>query len=295
MRIVRRSGMWALVAAAMLAAGPVHAGNNPNGIVFRAVGFAAGEAEISGGQIKCKIPDIEGAIRDGAFAYGLWNTYGVQSLAFPDVNSPFGNPCGGWLQLQNNLFGQAIAVERVEFRFAIPGAGRLRQFVPTRHRFPIACRDFRSATLFTGGVLNPANSSDSNSVSGAPNVAFLQMVPMVTPQLLACLRTVYAGISTDMLVSLPLVIRATAVGRSDAGEVYRSNTARYTLTLRHTCSNGRVDDGEECDPSAPDTCSGICDGTTCSLPVGRACTVDSDCLQGTCVTPDDPSECICVY
>jgi len=296
MRIVRRTGMWALVAAVVLAAGSVHAGNNPNGVVFRAVGFAGGEAEISGGQIKCKIPDIDGAIRDGAFSFGLWNTYGFQSLFFPDVNQPFGNPCGGYLQLQSNLFGQAISVERVEFRFAIPGAGRLRQFVPTRHRFPIACRDFRTATLFTGAVLNPANSTEINSSSGAANVAFLQMVPMVTPQLLQCLQSTYAGISTDMFVSLPLVIRATAVGRADSGEIYRSNTARYTLTLRHTCGNGRVDDGEECDPTSTiDTCSGICSLGTCSVPVGRSCTTNADCLQGTCVAPDDRSECLCAY
>ena len=294
MRIVRRTGMWALFAAAMLAAGPVHA-SNPNGVVFRAVGFAAGEAEISGGQIKCKIPDTEGNIRDGAFQFGLWNTYGFQSISFPDVNQPFANPCGGYLQLQNNLFGQAIAVERVEFRFAIPGAGRLRQFVPTRRRFPIACRDFRSATLFTGAVLNPANSTNTSSSSGEPNVAFLQMIPMVTPQLFHCLRSVYAGISTDMFVSLPLVIKATAIGRADSGEVYRSNTARYTLTLRHTCGNARVDDGEECDPMAPDTCSGICVAGSCTLPQGTLCAVDSDCLQGTCISPDDPSECICTY
>ena len=296
MRIVRRTGMWALVAAAMLAAGQVHASNNPNGIVFRAVGFAAGEAEISGGQIKCKIPDVEGAIRDGAFQFGLWNTYGFQSLSFPDVNQPFANPCGGWLQMQSNLLDQAIAVERVDFRFAIPGAGRLRQFVPTRRRFPIACRDFRSSTIFVGAVLNPANSSQSVSSSGAPNVAFMQMVPMVTPQLLSCLRSVYAGISTDMLVSLPLVVKATAVGRADSGEVYRSNTARYTLTLRHTCSNGRVDDGEDCDPNGPhDTCDGRCVSGACTLPNGALCAVDGDCLQGTCVAPDDPSECTCTY
>jgi hypothetical protein len=197
--------------------------------------------------------------------------------------------------VQSNLFNQAIVVERVEFRFAIPGAGRLRQFVPTRRRFPIACRDFRAATLFSSAVLNPANSSDIVSSSGAPNVAFMQMIPMVSPQLLHCLRSVYAGISTDMLVSLPLVIKATAVGRADSGEVYRSNTARYTLTLRHTCGNARTDDGEECDPAAPDTCSGICVAGVCTIPVGASCNVNADCLQGTCVAPDDPSECICTY
>src|SRR4029453_14578937 len=97
----------------------------------------------------------------------------------------------------------------------------------------------------------PASSTDTNSSSGQANVAFLQLIPMVSPQLLHCLRSVYAGIYTDMFVSPPLVIRATAVGRADSGDVYRSNTARYTLTLRHTCGNGRVDDGEECDPIAP--------------------------------------------
>ena len=99
----------------------------------------------------------------------------------------------------------------------------------------------------------------------------------------------------DTLVSLPLVIRAVATARADSGEVYRSNTARYTLTLRHTCGNGRIDDGEQCDPNAPDACSGFCNLGSCTLPVGRACTTDADCLTGTCIAPDDPSECICTY
>lgn len=294
MRIVGRTGLWALVAAVTLAAGPVEAGNNPNGIVFRAVGFAAGEAEISGGQIKCEIPDIQGAIRDGAFSYGLWNTYGVETLGFPDVNHPFANPCGGWIQLQSNLLDQSIALDRVELRFAIAGAGRFRQFVPTRRRFPIACRDFRSATIFGGMVLSPANGMNTNSSSGAPNVGFLQLVPMVSPQLIHCLREQYAGLSTDLFVSLPLIIRATAVARADSGEVYRANTIRYTLTLRHTCGNGRVDDGEFCDPNAPNACAGICEGGKCSQSESLACNDTSDCI-GVCTAQDDPAECGCSY
>jgi hypothetical protein len=278
-----------------MAAGIVHAGNNPNGIVFRAVGYSRGEAEISGGQIKCEIPDIQGAIRDTAFSFGLWNTFGVQSLFFPDINHPFGDPCGGWLQLQSNLQDQGLSLEKVEFRYTIPGAGRFRQFVPTRNKFPIACRDFRTATLFVGAVMNPVNSMNSNSSSGAPNVAFVQTLPMVSPQLLSCLRDQYAGLSTDLFDSLPLVIRATAVARSDAGEVYRANTTRYTLTLRHTCGNARVDDGEQCDPNAPNTCAGYCNAGTCTLPQGKGCTTDAECARGTCVAPDDPSECICVF
>ena len=296
MRIVRRTGMWVLVAAVMLAAGAVQAGNNPNGIVFRAVGFAAGEAEISGSQIKCQIPDIQGAIREGLFSFGLWNTYGAQSLFYPDVNNPLGNPCGGWLQLQSSLLEQGIALEKVELRFAIPGAGRFRQFVPTRNRFPIACRDFRSATLFVGGVLGPSNGMIPGSGSGAPNVVFVQLLPMVTPQLLSCLREQYAGLSTDLFVSLPLDIKTTAVGRSDAGVIYRSNTIRYNLTLRHTCGNGRIDDGELCDPNSSfDSCNGYCNAGTCTLPLGKGCTTDAECAHGTCVAPDDPSECICIF
>lgn len=296
MRIVRRTGMWALVAAALLAAGAVHAGSNPNGVVFRAVGWAAGEAEISGGQIKCEIPDIQGAIREGNFSFGLWNTYGLESLFFPDVNNPLGNPCGGWLQLQSNLVDQGLQLEQVNFRFAIAGAGRFRQFVPTRKRFPIACRDFRNATLFAGATMNPVNSMDANSSSGAPNVAFVQMLPMVSPQLLQCLRDQYAGLSTDTFVSLTLIIKATAVARSDSGQTYNSNVLRYTLTLRHTCGNGRIDDGELCDPNSTiDACSGYCNAGVCTVPQGRGCTTDAECAQGTCVAPDDPAECNCTY
>jgi len=293
MRIVRRTGMWVLVAAAILAAGPVRA-SNPNGIVFRAVGWFAGESEISGGQIKCEIPDTTSAISEGAFSFGLWSTYGVPSLFYPDVNHPFANPCGGWLQLQSNLVDQGIIVERVNLSYAIPGAGRFRQFVPTRKRFPIACRDFRKATLFLGNRLNPSNGTTGSSSSGEPNVAFIQMLPLVSPQLLQCLRDQYAGLSTDLFVSLPLVIKATAVGRADSGETYNSNTLRYTLTLRHTCGNGRVDDGETCDPNAPNTCVGACKDNFCTQSTSLACSTDADCV-GTCVAPDDPSECICVY
>jgi len=296
MRIVGRTGMWALVAAVMLAAGSVHAGSNPNGIVFRAVGFAGGEAEISGGQIKCEIPDIQSAIREGNFSYGLWNTYGFESLFFPDTSNPFGNPCGGWIQLQSNLVDQGLQLEKVELRFAIAGAGRFRQFVPTRRRFPIACRDFRNYTLFAGATMNPVNSMTPNSSSGAPNVAFVQMLPMVSPQLLGCLRDQYAGLSTDLFVSLPLIVKAKAVARADSGEVYNSNTIRYTLTLRHTCGNGRIDDGEFCDPNSTiDACSGYCNAGVCTLPLGRGCVTDAECSQGTCVAPDDPAECSCTY
>ena len=103
----------------------------------------------------------------------------------------------------------------------------------------------------------------------------------------------------------PILIRYRTAARGDWRELRQmllastpgdTNTIRYTLTLRHTCGNGRIDDGEQCDPNSTiDTCSGYCNAGTCTLPAGRGCTTDADCSQGTCITPDDPSECACTF
>jgi hypothetical protein len=161
----------------------------------------------------------------------------------------------------------------------------------------------RKDTLYVGTRLNGSASTQETSGSGAPNVAFLQMLPVVSPQLLSCLRSQYAPLSTDVYTSLPLVVRAVAVGVSDAGDTFKSNPVSYTLTLRHTCGNGRIDDGEFCDPTAPSTCFGICEGLdptdpnstgNCSQSDELACRSDSDCL-GTCLGQGNPTECVCVY
>ncbi len=96
------------------------------------------------------------------------------------------------------------------------------------------------------------------------------------------------------------MIRATVFGTSDTGDTFRANPISYTLNLRHSCGNGRIDDGEQCDPNAPTTCLGFCvisQGATnglCSNNKNHFCLVDTDC-QGICLPPNDPSECICVY
>jgi hypothetical protein len=295
MRMLGHGAVVGMVLAGLLAVAPASADNNLNGLSFRAVGWVKGRAEIGEDQITCEIPTVSTSIVDGAFSMGLWNTFGIGTLYFPDPNHPFGNPCGGWIQLQNNLFDQGIQVTHVDLRYRIQGARRFRQFVPSFRKFPIACRELRREKIFLGTRINPANSNDDGP-SGAPNVAFVEMLPMVTPQLFHCLRDQYAQLSTQIYVSLSLVIRARVYGVSDAGDNFVTNPILYNLTLRHTCGNGRIDDGESCDPSATaDACgSAICDSGFCSLNPGRACTIDADC-SGVCLPSNDPMECSCVF
>jgi hypothetical protein len=288
-----RGTMAAALLAMVLTVRTAGADNNPNGVAFRTVGWFKGKSDVSAGTITCDIPNISNAIVDGSFVIGLWNTFGFHNFYFPDPNHPFLNPCGGWLQLQNNLSTQAIAISQIQLHYKISGAKQFRQFVPTKNGFPIACRQLQKQTLFVGAVVNPA-SSEVSSTSGAPNTVFIQLLPMVSPQLFTCLRSQYAALPTDLFASLPLLIRAQAVGTSDSGSTYRANPVTYALTLRHTCGNGRLDDGEECDASAPgNTCIESCNAGACATS-GNPCTTDRDCL-GTCLPPNDPSECSCAF
>jgi hypothetical protein len=295
MRIMTRGILTtALVLAIVLGARVAAADNNPNGQSFRAAGWFKGMAEITDTEIKCEIPTLSSAIADGLFAMGIWNTFGRPNLYFPDPNGPFSNPCGGWIQLQNNLIGQSILLDHVNLAFKIPHAGRFRQFVPVRNGFPVACKGLRRDQVFASTLLNPIDSTQDVSGSGAPNVAFVQILPMVSTEMFNCLRAQYAPLPTDLFSSLPLVIRATAVGISDSGDTFKSNSISYTLNLRHTCGNGRLDDLEMCDPTTPfNSCFEECLAGACAT-TGRACTSSQDC-PGTCLTGNSPSECSCIF
>lgn len=293
MRKTGRGSILIGILASMFTAGVVHASGD-QALVFRAVGFYQGEADISEGSITCEIPNVQNAFVDNGYSMGLWNSFGTPTLSFPDQNNPFGDPCGGWIQLRNNMTLNGINLERVEIKMRIPGAGRFSNLVPTRKGFPLACKQFSKVKFFTGARLDPIDSEITGSNSGAPNVAFVQMIPMVSPQLIQCLRSQYTPLPTDVLSSVPLVISAKAVGRADDGSTYRTNTIRYTLTLRHVCGNGRLDDGEECDPNAPNTCFlGLCQDGECG-DSGFPCFSDADCI-GTCSEAGDPFECNCVF
>jgi hypothetical protein len=299
-----QAGRWVVAAVLLTATCGVEVAsagsNNPNGAAFRAVGWVRGRSTVSAGVITCEVPTISSAIFEGFFAIGMWNTYGAQTLFYPDPNQPFANPCGGWMQLQNNLVDQAVVVEELRLKFSIRGANRFRSRVATRNAFPVACRRFRRETLFNGIRLDPINAVSSSSISGAPNVGFVQILPMVSPQLVHCLRDQYAALPTSLFASLPLVITATAIGTSDSGDRFVANPIRYTLNLRHTCGNGRIDDGEQCDPQAPTSCVGFCkiqQGQTvgeCSNDPLRGCRVDQECV-GVCYDSNQPTECVCVY
>jgi len=294
MRMMRLGGILGGLAT-ILVAGTVLA-DSTDALVFRQVGWWRGKADITSSEIKCEIPTVTTAIADGAFTTGLWNTFGEQTLFFPDPNGIFQNPCGGYLQFQNFLFDQFLSVERIRLKYRIAGAKRFRAFVPTRGGLPASCFQFRHATVFTGSLIPPANSVDHPvSGSGQDNAVFLQINPIVSPQLLYCLRTAYAPLAADpnLFQSLPLVITAQASARSDAGKNYKSNETSYHLTLRHTCGNGRVDDGEFCDPnSIVNTCFGLCQSGICSNN-SAPCTTPADCA-GTCIAAGDPMECNCL-
>lgn len=296
MKMERRTAVRRLALVAVLTLGVTAARAGDDGLVLHANGWYQGKSDISDQQIKCEVPTVTSAISDGAHAMGIWNTYGVQTLFFPDTSNGFANPCGGWLQLQNNSLYEGLTLDVVKLKMRIQGARRWRQLVPTRAGLPSACAAMRRTPLFAGLRLDPYQ-SPPHSNSGSSNVVFFQAVPMVRTELIHCLRSQYNDLDTAVFTDFPLVIEATAYATSDSGSRYRSNTVRYTLNLRHTCGNGRADDGEECDPGNTDTAicnGGICKDGECSLAKGVPCADASDCV-GSCLARGGVNECTCAY
>jgi hypothetical protein len=283
-------GIGAALAAVLLAGSAATARAGVDGLSFRAAGFF--EAE-SAGTGQCEVPGIESGILMTSDTLGLWNTFGIPTIMYPP------SVCGSWMQVQNVMTAQGITVQHVDIRMRIAGAGRYRQFVPTRRGFPTACRSLRRMKVFAGAHLFPLGTDPGfgNTGSGAPHVAFLNIFPLVSSQVIHCLREQYTSLPSDLYVSFPLVVRAVATGITDSGDTVKTQPISFTLTLRHLCGNGRIDDGESCDPNAPNNCfAGICDTETSSCASNQdvPCTTDADC-QGSCIAQEDPMQCNCIY
>jgi len=283
----RLRSLVAVVLTATSLAAPAYGSND--GLSFRAMGFYKGVESISEDSITCEIPTVSTAIADGGFQMGMWNTFdlstAVETVSYPDAINPFGNPCGGWMQLQNNMRTQGINVTRVVLRMKVLGANRFRDQVPTKRGWPMACRGLEKQVLFLGARMDPFGApTTGGSGSGQPNTVFLQLLPMMSPQALACVRDQYSPLPAETLTSLSVAFRARAFGMTDAGEKIQTQTARYTLTLTHFCGNGRLDNFEQCDPeSALNYC------VIASETEGQPDTI------GQCLPPGTPTECLCAF
>jgi hypothetical protein len=282
----------ALAASVLIAAaGTAHAGPPSDGLSLRAVGLF--EAESSSGGSTCTVPSADEGILLNSDQIGLWTTDGAATRGYPL------SACGGWMELQNVMTAQGVSIDRVDIRLRIAGAGRFRQYVPTRNGFPTACLSLRKSTIFAGAHLFPLGTDPTfgNTGSGEPHIAFVNLFPMVDAQVIGCLREQYAGLPANVYTSFPLIIRMIASGITDSGQQLKSNAIKFTLSLQHFCGNGRVDAAEQCDPNAPGQCdAAFCDPQerTCKGDSSIFCTTDADC-QGRCLPEGDPNECSCLF
>jgi hypothetical protein len=210
------------VAFVVTAAGSAWASlSNPNGMVFRAVGIFQGTVE----EGRCRVPIANQAINDSSqavcrdateFVFPDGSVTVEPTTMFPMFGPDFLNFCGGFLSLQNNMINQAVNVRKVRIRYRIPRVG-----------FPVLCRAQRSFNLFVGQRVDPVNSINVNPF-GAPNVVFMQMLPIFPQQLLDCLRDPARG---DVQAPVTLVAKIRAFGLLDDGRDIKSNRVQYTLTL----------------------------------------------------------------
>jgi hypothetical protein len=286
-----------LVASVLVASMTGGALADTDGLVLRSVGWYKGEASISADSITCEVPDVTGAISDGFFSMGLWNTFGEPTIQFPNRNHAFANPCGGWIQFWNSMTKQGIQLDHVNLSYRIGGSRRFDAVVSQRRGWPTACNTFRRTTIYAGIRMGPNAPNAPPTGSGLPNVAFIQVSPMISASVFGCLREQYAPLPPDVYTDFPLIVKAKAYGTADNGESYSSNVIKYTLNLRHVCGNGRLDFGEACDLTASGTpCSGfaVCVDNTCFGDPTRGCNSDADCI-GTCQPAGSVEECTCTY
>jgi hypothetical protein len=246
MNTIRIVTTLAILVASAGAAGQAWAGSvsNPRGMSFRAVGLFQGEVE----EGRCKVPittqaiaDVSGSIcRDATSFDSVAGSSSFPTIMWPDWGNLFGNFCGGFLWLQNNMINQAVNVFKVRVRYRIPGRG-----------FPVLCRAQRRFNLWGGARVNPVNSFNENPF-GQVNAVLTQLLPIYSPQLFNCFRDPARG-----NVAAPVTVVATlqAVGYRDDGRKIKSNKLKYSLTLLPNGSSSGVPSG------------GVPPGGVCAPPV----------------------------
>lgn len=182
-------------------------GNNDQGIVFRAVSFVRGPESIDADQIRCTEPTTQNFIIDPSWVIDLDST-----RFFPDRNDPFGNPCGGFIALENNLAVQAVNVQQIVIQYEIPGAG----IAPPE------------TTIFTGLRINPTSSTDENS-TGQVNLIYAQLVGQMLPEPIVT----WLEQNINVLPSTPfqMIAEFEAFAQSDDGTRYISNPIDYQFTI----------------------------------------------------------------
>ncbi len=217
--------------------------SNPNGIVFRAIGIFQGEVE----EGKCKVPTASQAItdstrsicRDATEIVTQDGTSVFPTRMFPELTT-FGNFCGGFVGMQNNMINQAINTDKVKIRYRIPGRG-----------FPVLCRNLRVFKTFIGARIDPSNSTNP-SPFGPPNFNFTQLLPIYSAEMLDCLRDPLRGnVQAPVVVTARIIIFA----RMDDGGKIKSNRVRYSLTLLPEGSSPGGGSGGEPPTANPTRCA----------------------------------------
>ena len=184
---------------------------NDQGISFRAVGIFQGE-ESDG---TCTVPTATSSIADGGVSVPLDGTvFGFDVLAggYPDSSVGF-SICRAYLQLQNDLINQSIAVERIDFEYEIPGA---RIAVPVN-------------SMPTGFRIQASNVDPETAAApfGLVNTIFIHLDGQLIPStLIQFLRQNEPSLPQPPYA---MIIHIVAHGRTDTGDTLVTNELRYTV------------------------------------------------------------------
>jgi hypothetical protein len=183
-------------------------GNNDQGIVFRATGIFRTLTSVTTGTITCTDPITNTqAITDTAGRISLSTTE-----FYPNRNDPFGDPCGGYVGLQNNLSSQSINTQFVTIRYEVAGAG-------------IQVPD---VTVNIGLTVPPVSCKNCTS-SGLDGFIYLPLVQQLVPQEIIT----FLNLNQNLLPAPPyqMDVYVSVSGQSDQGTNYDSNEIGYTITV----------------------------------------------------------------